>query len=283
MLELKGIKKIYRMGDNEVHALRDVSLTIDEGDYVAIMGPSGSGKSTLMHIIGLLDVPTEGSYEIDGRETSHLSEDELAVLRREAIGFIFQQFNLLPRMSAAENVALPMLYSQRHMDLSRARKLLGQVGLETRAEHKPNELSGGQQQRVAIARSLVNRPRMILADEPTGNLDSVSEKEILGILKDLNDQGITVVVVTHEEEVGRQAKRLIRMRDGLVQSDERLAPVTPPTTPFLTPLPTRRGKRIWDHAEYFRQGLKTLLANKVRTGLSMLGILIGVAAVVAML
>src|SRR4051812_5016669 len=169
MLELKGIKKIYRMGDNEVHALRDVSLSITEGDYVAIMGPSGSGKSTLMHIIGLLDVPTQGSYRIDGRETSHLSEDDLAVLRREAIGFIFQQFNLLPRMTAAENVALPQLYSRREMDLPRARELLNRVGLGERSEHRPNELSGGQQQRVAIARSLINRPRMVLADEPTGN------------------------------------------------------------------------------------------------------------------
>ncbi|MEI8347440.1 MAG: ABC transporter ATP-binding protein, partial [Pseudomonadota bacterium] len=221
MLVLKKIKKIYQMGDNQVHALNDVDLHIEGGDYVAIMGPSGSGKSTLMHILGLLDVPTSGSYQVEGKEVANLSEDELAVLRRDVIGFIFQQFNLLPRMSAEENVALPLLYSKKQ-EPHLAAELLKKVGLADRASHKPNELSGGQQQRVAIARSLVNRPKMILADEPTGNLDSVSEKEIMATLKELNGQGITVIVVTHEEEIGKQAKRLIRMRDGVIHSDERL-------------------------------------------------------------
>ncbi len=283
MLELKKVRKIYQMGDNKVQALCDVDLKIDEGDYVAIMGPSGSGKSTLMHILGLLDVPTSGSYQIDGKEVANLSEDELAVLRRDAIGFIFQQFNLLPRMTAEENVALPLLYSKRP-EPTHAAELLKMVGLAERSSHKPNELSGGQQQRVAIARSLINRPRMILADEPTGNLDSVSEKEIMLTLKKLNDQGITVIIVTHEEEIGKQAKRLIRMRDGVVHTDERLAPKTANTGESARKI-THQSQHFHfsEVLEYFHQGLKTLVANKIRTGLSMLGILIGVAAVVAML
>ena len=285
MLDLVGIEKSYRMGDNVVHALRGVTLKIDEGDFVAIMGPSGSGKSTLMHVLGLLDVPSEGSYKIDGKEASQLSEDELAVLRREKIGFIFQQFNLLPRMTAVENVALPLLYSESRPDLEKSKKLLEKVGLGTRLLHKTNELSGGQQQRVAIARSLINNPKIILADEPTGNLDSVSEKEILATLKSLNVQGITVVVVTHEEDIGAQAKRRIRMRDGVVQTDERLEPLAPVVpSKGVGALPSIRVKRaaIAEFFEHLQQGFKTLAANKIRTGLSMLGILIGVAAVVAM-
>ena len=283
MIELHNITKVYKMGDNIVHALRGVNLTIDDGDFVAIMGPSGSGKSTMTNILGLLDVPTSGSYKFNGREVSKLSEDDLAVLRREEIGFIFQQFNLLPRLSAAENVALPLLYSQHNIILDFAYELLEKVGLGKRSDHKPNELSGGQQQRVAIARSLINRPKMILADEPTGNLDSHSEKEIMGILKELNSQGITVVIITHEEEIGEQAHRLIRMRDGEVQSDERKVALQ-----NITPDETVRFKKSSDLSikeilEYFRQGFKTLVANKIRTCLSMLGILIGVAAVVATL
>ena len=271
------------MGDNIVHALRGVNLTIDDGDFVAIMGPSGSGKSTMTNILGLLDVPTSGSYKFNGREVSKLSEDDLAILRREEIGFIFQQFNLLPRLSAAQNVGLPLLYSQHNIVLDFAYELLEKVGLSKRSDHKPNELSGGQQQRVAIARSLINRPKMILADEPTGNLDSHSEKEIMGILKELNSQGITVVIITHEEEIGEQAHRLIRMRDGEVQSDERkvaLRNITPDETVRFKKSSELSIKEIF---EYFRQGFKTLVANKIRTCLSMLGILIGVAAVVATL
>jgi len=269
-----------------VNALRDVSLTIEDGDFVAIMGPSGSGKSTLMHILGLLDVPTSGSYQVDHREVSNHSEDELAVLRREVIGFIFQQFNLLPRMSAYENVTLPLLYSKKE-NMALGTELLERVGLGPRAGHRPNELSGGQQQRTAIARSLINQPKMILADEPTGNLDSTSEKEILNILKELNAQGITVVVVTHEEDIGMQAKRLVRMRDGVIQSDERLAPL-PANPNSKKDVHGEAGKPIKqsylrEFLAHFREGYKTLAANKVRTALSMLGILIGVAAVVAML
>lgn len=263
--------------------LKGVSLTIEDGDFVAIMGPSGSGKSTLMNILGLLDVPTSGSYLLNGREISKLSEDELASLRHEELGFIFQQFNLLPRMNAEENVALPLLYSRRAEDKQRPTELLKRVGLDSRVSHRPNELSGGQQQRVAIARSLVNNPRMILADEPTGNLDSVSEKEIIKTLKDLNAQGITIVVVTHEEDIGQIAKRLIRMRDGVIFSDQRLEPLPSSAVTLGKNTLSENGFSFLELVNHFQQALRTLAANKIRTGLSMLGILIGVAAVVAML
>lgn len=273
------------MGENIVHALREVSLEIADGEFVAIMGPSGSGKSTLMHILGLLDTPDSGTYQLNGREVASLSEDDLAILRRKSVGFIFQQFNLLPRMSAVENVALPLLYSEHSLDVVRGHTVLQRVGLGDRGEHRPNELSGGQQQRVAIARSLINNPRIIFADEPTGNLDSISEKEIMRALKELNSQGITVIIVTHEEEIGSQARRLIRMRDGQIQSDEIInQSEQKPIVPVDSTAPTKQAfltiREVW---EYFAQGFKTLAANKVRTGLSMLGILIGVAAVVAML
>lgn len=281
MISIKDIRKSYRMGDTVLEVLKGVSLDIHDGDFVAIMGPSGSGKSTLMNILGLLDNPTQGSYQLHRVETSHMTEDELAIVRREQIGFIFQQFNLLARVSAYNNVTLPLLYSKKTESYEYARELLEQVGLGERMNHQPNELSGGQQQRVAIARSLVNRPRIIFADEPTGNLDSQSEKEILRILKDLNSQGITIVMVTHEEEIGLQANRLIRMRDGLIQSDERRQSFSEQAVPdfkFEKPKPS-----VSDFLAYFKQGLGTLLANKGRTFLSMLGVLIGVAAVVTML
>lgn len=287
MLEVINVSKSYQMGETTVHALNGVNLTIDDGDFVAIMGPSGSGKSTLMHLLGLLDVPTVGSYRINGREVANLNENDLAVLRRSEIGFIFQQFNLLPRQTALENVAMPELYSKSEPDYEHASELLQSVGLGNRTHHKTNELSGGQQQRVAIARSLINRPRVILADEPTGNLDSQSEKEIMAILKKLNAEGITVIIVTHEDEIGDQVKRRIRMRDGVIQSDERLEPLLKPTTldTFVKrekqEVPQKIGPR--QALEHLRQGFKTLASNKIRTGLSMLGILIGVAAVVAML
>ncbi|MBI3574455.1 MAG: ABC transporter permease [Gammaproteobacteria bacterium] len=284
MLELRDVHKSYRMGDNVVHALRGVSLTIEPGEFVAIMGPSGSGKSTLMHVLGLLDVPDSGSYRLYGREAAHLSDDELAVLRREAIGFVFQQFNLLPRMSALENTALPLIYSQHRLGTERAATLLKQVGLGDRTHHRSNELSGGQQQRVAIARALINAPRVILADEPTGNLDSESQREIMALLESLNAQGITVIIVTHEEEVAHHARRIIRLRDGMIQSDE--SKQRAGKKPASAPAPALAADTRLTFAEvreHLRQGLKTLAANKVRTGLSMLGILIGVASVVAML
>ncbi|MGZ3805662.1 MAG: ABC transporter permease [Pseudobdellovibrionaceae bacterium] len=283
MIEIRNIIKSYQMGATRVDALKGVSLTIEDGDFVAIMGPSGSGKSTLMHILGLLDIPTEGSYKLHGREVSKLSEDELAILRRDEIGFVFQQFNLLPRMPAWQNVSLPLLYSEKGFNQEKALGLLEKVGLGTRSDHKSNELSGGQQQRVAIARALINKPKIIFADEPTGNLDSKSKAEIMGILKSLSAQGITVVLVTHEEEIGIQAKRLIRMRDGVVQSDERREPL--PMAEHKHELTSSLSTRfhLREIFEHFHQGYKTLEANKVRSGLSMLGILIGVAAVVTML
>jgi macrolide transport system ATP-binding/permease protein len=283
MVELKNIKKTYTMGDNILEVLKGVDLRIEDGDFVAIMGPSGSGKSTLMNIIGLLDVPTEGQYQFDKIEVSKMSEDELAVLRRNEIGFIFQQFNLLSRMDASNNVAMPLLYSRKREGNAYADKLLSDVGLSDRRHHKPNELSGGQQQRVAIARALINDPLMILADEPTGNLDSKSEKEIMQILKSLNEKGITIVMVTHEDEIGRQAKRLIRMRDGLILSDERLEEFNPSPMRQISQIKKTFKDALKDFVVYFDQGFKTLLANKVRTLLSMLGVLIGVAAVVTIL
>lgn len=271
------------MGSTRVDALKGVSLRIEDGDFVAIMGPSGSGKSTLMHILGLLDVPTSGSYQLHGQEVSKLSEDELAVLRRDEIGFIFQQFNLLPRMPAWQNVSLPLLYSEKGFDWDKAQVLLEKVGLGDRRDHRSNELSGGQQQRVAIARSLINRPRIIFADEPTGNLDSKSEEEIMGILRGLNEQGMTVVIVTHEEAIGEQARRLIRMRDGQVQSDERRAPLVEKKVSHGLRHSASAPLSLGEILEHFHQGYLTLAANKVRSALSMLGILIGVAAVVTML
>lgn len=284
MIALNNIRKSYKMGSQTLDILKGIDLKIEDGDFVAIMGPSGSGKSTLMNILGLLDVPTSGSYQFNTIETAHMDEDQLAILRRREIGFIFQQFNLLPRMSAAENVSLPLLYSKFDKGLQRSYDLLKTVGLEQRRDHKPNELSGGQQQRVAIARSLVNRPKMILADEPTGNLDSVSEKEIMKVLKELNESGITVVIVTHEEEIGHQAHRLIRMRDGLIIADERLHAFKSRQVQEQPSFQKKsESNRFFDFFDYFNQGFKTLMANKIRTALSMLGIMIGVAAVVAML
>ena len=290
MIRLSSVRKVYRMGDVDVHALRDVSLEIGRGEFVAIMGPSGSGKSTLMHILGLLDRPDAGRYELNGREVSGLSQDELAVLRGRVVGFVFQQFHLLPRTPARENVAMPLLYSTGAMDLGRADALLGETGLGARTRHNPNELSGGQQQRVAIARALVNDPDLIFADEPTGNLDSASAAEIMEILAGLHGRGKTVILVTHERELAALASRIITLRDGVVQSDERVAqgaaraPARAPLGPAAAP-PRRFTilQRFRRETGMVHQALRTLRGNKVRTGLSMLGILIGVAAVIAML
>ncbi|MDO8730456.1 MAG: ABC transporter permease [Candidatus Omnitrophota bacterium] len=289
MIQTSNLRKVYRMGEVEVQALQDVSLTVEQGDFVAIMGPSGSGKSTLMHVLGLLDVPDAGSYRLSGREIRGLSEDELAALRARTIGFVFQQFNLLPRMSALENTRLPLLYApglHNGSAPSRPLELLEQVGLKARMGHTPAQLSGGQQQRVAIARALVNRPRVIFADEPTGNLDSASSHEILEILSGLNRQGITVILVTHEQEVADRARRIIRMRDGRIESDTSNA-VPFPNVPGSGEQPGTAGNGtgffLREISDHFRQAVRALLANKVRTGLSTLGILIGVAAVIAML
>jgi putative ABC transport system ATP-binding protein len=219
MIQLEGVTKIYRMGEVELRALDNVDLTIAEGELVAIMGPSGSGKSTMMNILGCLDVPTEGSYHLDGIDVAARTDNELAAIRNRKIGFVFQSFNLIPRTSASRNVELPLVYSGTKDRVARARRALEQVGLGNRQKHLPNELSGGQQQRVAIARALVTDPAMLLADEPTGNLDSASSVEIMKLLVGLNDAGRTVVLITHEEEIARFAKRVIRLRDGRIVTD----------------------------------------------------------------
>ena len=220
MIQLEDVTKVYRMGSVEVQALCGVDLAIDDGDLVAIMGPSGSGKTTLMNILGCLDIPTSGRYLLDGTDVSTLSDNRLAKIRSRKIGFVFQSFNLVPRTSAIRNVELPLVYAGAHDRRARARSVLEQVGLGEREKHMPNELSGGQQQRVAIARALINDPTMLLADEPTGNLDTASSVDILKLLGALNDAGRTVVIITHEEEIARFAKRVVRLRDGRIESDQ---------------------------------------------------------------
>jgi len=222
MIELENITKIYRMGKVEVPALRGVNLTIDDGEMMAIVGASGSGKSTLMNIIGFLDKPTLGTYILEGVDVSRLNDDKLAEMRNKKIGFVFQSYNLLPRASAITNVELPLVYSRGGQRRKRSLEALERVGLGHRANHKPTELSGGEQQRVAIARALVANPSLILADEPTGNLDSVSTNEIISIFCRLNQEGITIILVTHEMEIAHQAKRIIRLLDGRIITDERV-------------------------------------------------------------
>src|SRR6266496_1801395 len=224
LIRTENLWKTYRMGAEEIHALRGVSFEILRGEYVAIMGPSGSGKSTLMNLIGCLDTPTRGQYYINGRLVSEMNDDELARIRNKEIGFVFQTFNLLPRATSLHNVELPLIYSGMPAEarLARAKQALDQVDLTPRMYHKPNELSGGQRQRVAVARALVNNPSILLADEPTGNLDTATGNEIMGLFERLYQQGNTIVLVTHEHDIALHAHRIIHVRDGKVEKDERI-------------------------------------------------------------
>jgi len=222
VIEIEGVTKLYKMGDEIIHALRGVSLQIRRNEYLAIMGPSGSGKSTLMNMLGCLDTPTAGRYDFNGSDVAQMDDDELAEIRNREIGFVFQTFNLLPRSNALHNVELPLIYAglPPHARRERALRSLENVGLGNRVHHRPNELSGGQRQRVAIARALVNNPSIILADEPTGNLDSKTGVEIMALFEDLYDQGNTIIVVTHEEDIAQHARRVVRLRDGLIEADQ---------------------------------------------------------------
>ncbi len=221
LIDIREITKVYEMGEEKVHALSGVTLAVDRGEYVAIMGPSGSGKSTLMNLIGCLDTPTSGSYVLNGREVAQMTDDELAAIRNQEIGFVFQTFNLLPRTTALQQVELPLVYSglSRRERRERAVKSLEAVGLADRMTHQPNELSGGQRQRVAIARALINNPSILLGDEPTGNLDSQTGAEIMGLFDDLNRRGNAIVIVTHEEDIAAHARRIVRLLDGKVRDD----------------------------------------------------------------
>jgi putative ABC transport system ATP-binding protein len=221
VIDIEGVTKLYKMGAEIIHALRGVALTIRRNEYLAIMGPSGSGKSTMMNMLGCLDTPTAGRYEFAGKNVATMVDDELAEIRNREIGFVFQTFNLLPRSNALHNVELPLVYAGMSPHARREQALLAlqNVGLGDRIHHKPNELSGGQRQRVAIARALVNNPSIILADEPTGNLDSKTGEEIMGLFEQLYEQGNTIIVVTHEEDIARHARRIVRLRDGLIESD----------------------------------------------------------------
>jgi macrolide transport system ATP-binding/permease protein len=277
------------MDGEELEVLKNVTLTIREGEFVAIMGPSGSGKSTLLQILGLLDRPTSGAYKLLGRDVSRLTDDEGAALRSRTIGFIFQMFNLLPRTTAQANVELPMIYANAPGRPTRARELLSSVGLGDRLDHRPNQLSGGQQQRVAIARALANRPRLIFADEPTGNLASDQAEEILAQLDRLHAAGISIVMVTHESEIAAHATRILRLKDGRIVGDERAPGADRPTAPLsrseegAKPPVGGAGPGLTGFREFSLSALRAVVANKVRSALSMLGILIGVAAVIAML
>jgi putative ABC transport system ATP-binding protein len=221
LIELKGIERVFQLGDSEVHALREVNLTIKQGEYISVMGPSGSGKSTLLNLLGLLDQPNSGSYTLDGRDVTTLNSDEQAAVRSQRVGFIFQSFHLVPRLTAAANIELPLILSglpaeERSKRVARA---INDYGLKDRAQHKPNELSGGQRQRVAIARATVTQPALLLADEPTGNLDSATGEEVIHLLEMLNNQGMTLIVVTHDQALGARANRQIRMTDGSIVND----------------------------------------------------------------
>jgi macrolide transport system ATP-binding/permease protein len=286
MIKVENLHKTYQMGEVEVRALDGVSLTVEQGEYVAIIGASGSGKSTLMHILGLLDVPDAGTFEIDGTDVTKFTDTELASFRNRVMGFVFQQFNLLKRTSALENVELPLIYARNGKKPDTARKMLELVGLGDRMTHHTNELSGGQQQRVAIARALVNTPSIIFADEPTGNLDSKSAREIMEVVSELHAQGLTIILVTHDSNVASHAHRIIEIKDGKILADFKNpdAPEVPAIENVAAPETAAGGfglHSIREGLTLVKQSIRSLLANKVRTALSTLGIMIGVAAVIA--
>ncbi|MDR1114358.1 MAG: ABC transporter permease [Candidatus Margulisbacteria bacterium] len=282
MIELRHINKTYTNGKISFQALKDIELTIRQGEFVAIMGASGSGKSTLLHILGFLDNPENGEYIFLNKNVARMNADQLCHIRRHMAGFVFQQFHLLPGINALDNVTVPLIYAGQSKNKKLGLDKLASVGLAERAAHNPNEMSGGERQRVAIARALMNDPVILFADEPTGNLDTKSEEEVLKILKDLNQNGMTIVMVTHEKEIAAQAERIITMRDGRIVSDERktekAAAENLDTLNFVEH--KKAGAELFDH---LRQAWRSITANKLRTLLSMLGILIGVAAVIAML
>jgi putative ABC transport system ATP-binding protein len=228
IISINDISRIYHVGNETIYALRSISLAIKKNEYVALMGPSGSGKSTLMNMLGCLDTPSGGDYFLNGQNVARMSDNELAEVRNKEIGFVFQTFNLLPRLTALENVTLPLVYAgmPKNLRLERGKEVLNQVGLGDRMDHKPNELSGGQRQRVAIARALVNEPSIILADEPTGNLDSKTSIEIMGLFEEIHNKGNTIIVVTHEEDIAQHAHRIVRLKDGLVETDLRNERIT---------------------------------------------------------
>lgn len=291
MIETKNLYKTYQMGNVKVEALQDVSLKISPGEFVAIMGPSGSGKSTLMHVLGLLDRPDSGEYFLGDEDVTKLTDKELALVRNNLVGFVFQQFHLLPRMTALENAELPLVYAGKMHLKDRAAREMEEVGLKDRMFHRPNEMSGGQQQRVAIARSLVNDPPVIFADEPTGNLDSKSREEIIAILKKLNEKGKTIIIVTHENEIAAHAKRVVTMRDGQIISDKTAAEANISKTKFsasenlVKDILSQTGQVAngMEFLDYLKQAVSAMLSHKMRAFLSILGILIGVGAVIAML
>lgn len=287
MIEIENLCKTYGKGNAAISALENISLTISQGEFIAIMGPSGSGKSTLMHMLGLLDRPDKGSYRIFGHDVAQLSDNDLARLRNRLVGFVFQQFHLLRRTSAIKNVELPLIYVRNKNKGSKAFSKLESVGLSKRANHIPSELSGGEQQRVAIARALVNDPLIIFADEPTGNLDTKSEQEIIRILKGLNEQGKTIIMVTHEMEIARHAGRVIAMRDGEIVSDEtkEVRNISGQADISVKEIINGSGSGFAGigFSAHIRQSFRAIFTNKARSFLSMLGVLIGVGAVIAML
>ena len=287
MIGIRNLSKTYLMGKIEVRALKGISLKIEDGEFVAIMGPSGSGKSTLMYILGCLDVPTNGEYLLDGVEISQFSDSELADMRNEKLGFVFQTFNLLPRLTALNNVELPLIYSGiQNNRRELAVEAIRSVALEDRASHRPRELSGGQQQRVAIARALINDPSIILADEPTGNLDSKSGEEIISILTNLNEKGITLIIVTHDEEIASHAKRIIRLKDGKLVEDKRTQTAVADETSHYKRSEKHQGRAAFSFGEIKENlvmALAAIFSNKLRSFLTMLGIIVGVGCVIAMI